>query len=142
MTVDYVNPPFLREHPMFTSIVSIPRTGTLHLFSGTCAVDPSGNVVGEGDLLAQFRYIMALLDQKLAVVGATWHDVALRRLYTTDVPKCLEAERDPDVLRYLDPEKKPASTLLGVTRLARPEFLIEVEIVAVTEPGMAPVDNA
>lgn len=133
MAIRHVFPPAVRRHPMYTPVVTVPGGHELHYFAGACAVDNNGEVVGEGDMTAQFRYVMRRLTDRLDAIGATWTDVVFRRIFTTDVDACLKAERDEEVLGYLDPENKPGSSLIGVTRLANPKFLIEVELVVATE---------
>jgi enamine deaminase RidA (YjgF/YER057c/UK114 family) len=77
---------------------------------------------------------MEILDLELSGVGATWDDVVFRRIFTLDVDAFLKASaEDPVIKGYWNPERMPPSTLIGVTRLSNPEFLIEIDLMAVTE---------
>jgi enamine deaminase RidA (YjgF/YER057c/UK114 family) len=62
-------------------------------------------------------------------VGATWHDVVKTTTYLTDA-QYIAALREVRLQRYRDLPTPPANTLLVVSRLAEPEFLIEVDVVA------------
>jgi enamine deaminase RidA (YjgF/YER057c/UK114 family) len=77
---------------------------------------------------------MEILDYELTTVGATWSDVVFRRIFTLDVDAFLQASaEDPVINEYWDPERMPPSTLIGVTRLSNPEFLIEIDLMAITQ---------
>lgn len=130
MDISYTQPRSTYSNPMYTQVVSTRGTSGLHFFAGRCAQDPNGNCVSEGDLMGQFLYIMKALTRDLAEINASWGDVVFRRIYTTDVDACLAAEADPEVLAFTPEGRRPASTLLGVTRLADPRYLIEIEITA------------
>jgi enamine deaminase RidA (YjgF/YER057c/UK114 family) len=87
--------------------------------------------VAPGDMRAQYTKVMESLELQLKAVGATWDDVVYRRIFTLDVDEYLRAQNDPQGRRYWGPDKLPGSTLIGVTRLSNPEFLVEVDLVAV-----------
>jgi enamine deaminase RidA (YjgF/YER057c/UK114 family) len=71
------------------------------------------------------------LQAALAAAGATFKDVVKLNAYTTDISQ-LPVIRDVRA-RYLG-ETQPASTLVEVVHLARPEYLLEVEVIAVVAP--------
>lgn len=130
----YIDPEGIYKHPAFTSIVTVTDPRKWHFFAGRCSVDENYNCVGVGDFLIQYRKVMEILDYELTTAGATWSDVVFRRIFTLDVDAFLEASaEDPVINEYWDPERMPASTLIGVTRLSDPEFLIEIDLMAVTE---------
>jgi enamine deaminase RidA (YjgF/YER057c/UK114 family) len=77
---------------------------------------------------------MKTLDIELKAVGATWADVVFRRIFTLDVDSFLEQQQDdPEIQSYWEPGKVPPGTLIGVTRLSDPEFLIEIDLLAITD---------
>lgn len=130
----YIDPEGIYKHPAFTSIVTVTDPRKWHFFAGRCSVDENYNCVGVGDFLVQYRKVMEILDYELTTVGATWSDVVFRRVFTLDVDAFLEASaEDPVINEYWDPERMSPSTLIGVTRLSDPEFLIEIDLMAVTE---------
>jgi enamine deaminase RidA (YjgF/YER057c/UK114 family) len=78
----------------------------------------------------QYLTVMDGLELQLKAVGATWDDVVYRRIYTRDMDEYLRVQNDPTGRKYWNPGKFPGSTLIGVTRLSNPEFLVEVDLVA------------
>src|SRR5699024_7094291 len=103
-----------------------------HFFAGRCPADEEYKAVAPGDLLSQFRYVMEALTRQLSDIGADWSDVVHRKIFTTDVDACLQAQSDEQIKAYFDSDQMPGSTLIGVTRLSDPSFLVEIEIIAVT----------
>jgi enamine deaminase RidA (YjgF/YER057c/UK114 family) len=133
MERQFVNPPGVFKHPAFTGVITVTEPQKFHFFAGRCATDDDYKCVAPGDFLAQYRRVMELLDLELRAVDATWDDVVFRRIFTLDVDAFVKASReDPVINSYWDREKMPASTLIGVTRLADPEFLIEIDLIAIT----------
>jgi enamine deaminase RidA (YjgF/YER057c/UK114 family) len=110
------------------AVVTLGRTAFI---SGQVAVDAEGAVVGVGDITAQARQALSNLGQVLAALDAGWRDVAKLGWYVTDVTQ-LQAIRDvrDEVMRpVLDDLPNPASTLVQVAALYRPELLVEVDAV-------------
>jgi enamine deaminase RidA (YjgF/YER057c/UK114 family) len=133
MRREHLNPPGLFHHPAFTRVVSVDGARKTIYFAGQTSTDEDNAVVGKGDYVAQYRQIMRNLTLALDAAGASWDDVVFKRQYTLDIEQYRAASNDPGNPRYWDPERPPPSTLLGVTSLASPDFLIEIEIVAVAE---------
>ena len=106
---------------------------TTVLVSGQVAYDTSGAVVGVGDLAAQTEQVYANIGKALEAAGASMRDVVKTTLYVVgldaDKARIIRAARAP----FLDPERPPASTMVGVSSLARPELLLEVEAVAMLD---------
>ena len=114
--------------------VTVTSPRKIHFFSGRTPVDDHYKCIAPGDYLAQSRRVMEILDLELKHVGATWEHVVQRRIFTLDVDAFLEhSANDPVITGYYNADKMPASTLIGVTRLSDPEFLIEIDLVAVTD---------
>lgn len=132
MEREHIEPEGIVKHPAFTSIVTVIDPRKWHFFAGRVAHDDDYQPFAPGDFLAQYRKVMETLDYELRTVGATWEDVVFRRVFTVDVDAFLEASANDPVVRSYFPEKMPPSTLIGVTRLAQPEFLIEIDLMAVT----------
>jgi enamine deaminase RidA (YjgF/YER057c/UK114 family) len=99
--------------------------------AGQVAFDDDGNVVGEGDVVAQTRRVFENLSAVLAEAGATWADVVKLNYFVTDLSRLQEIREVRN--EFLDPDRLPASTLVQVSALAMPELLIEVEAVVVVE---------
>jgi enamine deaminase RidA (YjgF/YER057c/UK114 family) len=98
------------------------------LQSGTTAIDRAGNVHGEGDVAAQVEAIMALTEWSMGQAGGKLEDVVRSRIYITDTSLTDLAAR---TLATYFRDVRPTSTLVQVSRLARPTQLIELEFDAV-----------
>ena len=114
----------------FTHVVE--ATGQRLIFvSGQTAVNAKGEVVGTGDLAAQATQVYENLKACLAAHGATFADVTKTTTFVVNY----QPEQRPIIqaarAKYLPADAPPASTLLGVQALARPELLIEIEAIAV-----------
>ena len=99
--------------------------------SGQVAMDASDAVVGQNDFRAQAKQVFENLKTVLAASGATLDDVVKFTYYVVghDAEKLRLIREVRD--EYLKPANRPASTLVGVQALFRPEFMLEVEAVAV-----------
>lgn len=121
-----INPPGLSTPTTYSHIV---RAGnTLHI-AGQVATDADGRVVGPG-MVQQLEQVLKNLETALRSQGADFSHVAKITIYTTEV----DAFRAPDAAavraKYFGTHR-PASTLVGVTRLASPDFKVEIEATAV-----------
>jgi reactive intermediate/imine deaminase len=124
------NPPELSKPTGYTHVVDASGGRTVYI-SGQIALDKDGKVVGEGDMKAQVEQVFKNLQTALAAAGATFKDVVKMNTYMTDLAQ-VQAVREVRG-RYFG-DVTPASTLVQVVHLARPEFLIEIEVVAVVAP--------
>ena len=112
----------------FVQLTIAEPGGRLVFLSGAVAFDGDGNVVGEGDIVAQTRRIMENMKIALRAAGADFGDVVKITNYVTDAseyPKIAPVREE-----YLK-EPYPASTLIEVQSLIYPELLIEIEAIAV-----------
>ncbi|ONI91496.1 enamine deaminase RidA [Actinosynnema sp. ALI-1.44] len=112
---------------------AVTASGTLAFISGQVAIDESGGLVGPGDLAAQTRQCLRNLENVLKASGAGWADVVRFNWYVTDVTEIqvVRDVRDEFVRPVLGDRPNPASSLIKVAGLFKPEFLIEVDAVAV-----------
>ncbi|MDD9928825.1 MAG: Rid family hydrolase [Rhodospirillaceae bacterium] len=104
------------------------RVGDMVMQSGTTAIDTEGNVIGEGDVAAQVDAIVDIARQSMGKAGGRLEDVVRTRTYITDLSVVEVAGR---ALGKYFRDVRPASTVVGVKRLARPAQLIEIEFDAV-----------
>src|SRR5262249_57638111 len=95
---------------------------------GTTAIDRQGNVHGMGDVARQVDAIMRIAAWSMSKAGGRLDDVVRCRIYVTDIAVADAAARA--IARHLK-HARPASTLVAVNGLARPEQLIEIELDAV-----------
>jgi 2-iminobutanoate/2-iminopropanoate deaminase len=112
----------------FSHYTDAVRAGNLLFVSGCVSVDADGNVVGVGDVVAQARQVFANIGLCLAAAGASFADVVKVTTFLTDID---DRARINPVRQEVFGDARPASTLVEVSALVLPEFLIEVEAVAV-----------
>src|SRR5882724_111126 len=130
MAKEFISPAALPPPVGYSHIAKVNR-GTLIYLAGQVSSDASGKLVGEGNFEAQAEQVFANVRIAVETAGATMADVVKMNIYIVaevdqaEVPK-LRAIRD----RYVNAAKPPASTLVFVSRLARPGWLIEIEAVA------------
>jgi enamine deaminase RidA (YjgF/YER057c/UK114 family) len=122
---------FLNRTPAGYSQVVEVRGGRTLYISGQVALDASGNLVGSGDFAAQVKQVFANLEARLDEAGASFNDVVKLNFYLLDA-SMLQLIRD---IRdtYVNRDHPPASTLVVVKELFRPDLLIEVDAIAVTK---------
>jgi 2-iminobutanoate/2-iminopropanoate deaminase len=114
--------------PSYSHVVRVSGSGKIVYTAGQLARDADGNCVGKGDMRAQMEQTFQNLDRCLKAAGATWADVVKTNTFVTDFD---EFQKCADIrMRYLG-VATPTSTTVGVTRLAGPDFMIEIEAVAV-----------
>jgi enamine deaminase RidA (YjgF/YER057c/UK114 family) len=131
MTLECINPEDLTTPLTYTQVVV--ATGSRLVFvAGQEPEDAHGNLVGRGDLAVQARQVFANLGRALAAGGARPDQVTRITIYVAHyTPEHLPVIEEGRVALFGD--HKPADTLVGVAALSRPDFLIEVEAIAVTD---------
>ena len=131
MTLERINPEDLPTPLSYTHV--IVATGSRLVFvAGQEPEDEQGNLVGPGDLAAQARQVFANLGRALAAGGARPDQVAKITIFVVNYrPGYLPAIEDGRVALFGD--HKPADALVGVEALSRPEYLIEVEAIAIID---------
>jgi enamine deaminase RidA (YjgF/YER057c/UK114 family) len=133
MARKYINPPGVFAHPNYTRVLTVDRPSKLVYIAGQTPADDKYKPVHPGDIRAQYIAVLEGLTLQLKAAGATWDDVVFRRMYAVDVPAFMKVISDPTLTLPWDKAHPSPSTLIGVTALSNPGFLIEVEIVAVVE---------
>jgi enamine deaminase RidA (YjgF/YER057c/UK114 family) len=110
----------------YTHVVTGP--GQIAALAGQMPFDAENVLVGEGDPRAQARQVFTNMRGCLTAAGATFQDVIKLTCYVTDathIPAIL-AVRD----EFIDTKRPPASTVVQVAALYRPELLLEVDAFA------------
>ena len=110
----------------------VAKKGNLLCLSGMCSIDPEGNVVGVGDVVAQTRQIFQNIKDMLEAAGATFDDVVKTVDYI--VPEAVPNYAATAKIRaeYFS-DNFPAATGLVVNALLRKEYLIEIDVMAVVD---------
>jgi 2-iminobutanoate/2-iminopropanoate deaminase len=102
------------------------RFGDLLFISGMVGVDERGHVVGESDAAKQTRQIFENMKKVLDAAGAGFADVLKVTVFLTEIDD--RARINPVRQEFFGPAR-PASTLVEVSKLVRPDLLVEIEAV-------------
>jgi 2-iminobutanoate/2-iminopropanoate deaminase len=116
--------------PSYSHVVTVTGPGKLVYIAGQLARDIDGNCVGKGDMRAQMEQTFKNLDACLKAAGATWADVVKTNTYVTDFD---EFQKHGDVRTRYFGVATPTSTTVQISRLAGPDFMIEIEMIAAVE---------
>ncbi len=120
-------PGLVKPFGIFSSAAWQPEGKVLHI-SGHCSQDADGNTVGIGDIKAQTHQVLSNIKKVLEGVGGQMSDIVKVTVFVTDMSMLDDIHRVR--AEYFSPPY-PASSLVQITRLVRPEYLIEIEAVAV-----------
>lgn len=136
MPVTLLNPDALPEVPLYRQVAVASGTKTVYI-AGQVAVDPTGALVGEGDLAAQVEQCYLNLAAALEAAGASFANVAKLTCYLVDYkpeefPLFMEG-RERAIRKLGIDEPLPPFTGIGVAALAGPGLLVEIEAVAVLD---------
>ena len=125
---ELTNPPELHPAPGFSHVAIASGTTVVHL-AGQVALDREFGIVGGDDLAEQTKAAMRNVEVALAAAAAGWNDVVRRTIYT------LRPTEYETITAAIDEvtggADHPAQTIVGVTGLAVPGLLIEIECTAV-----------
>lgn len=128
----HLNPPALSTPNGYTHVVLPSPGGRIVFIAGQVSANRSGDVVGKGDFRAQAKQVFDNLKLAVEAAGGSMTDIAKINIYTTDISQ-ITALREVRQLYFK--ANPPASTLVQVVSLARPEYLLEIEAIAVVGPG-------
>ncbi len=128
----FINPEGLSSPGTYTHVVAA-QGGKLVFVSGQVALDSRGQIVGPGDLQMQTKQVFENLKIALASAGAAFTDVVKLTTYVVNYKPEYRQQLAQVRSQYLPTDRPPTSTLVGVQSLARQEFLIEVEAIAVVD---------
>ena len=105
------------------------RVGNVIEVSGTVASD-GNNVVGKNDVYLQTKFILKKIESGLKEAEASLNDVVRTRIYVRDISKWREvAKAHQEVFGNI----KPATSMVEVTSLISPEYLVEIEATAILD---------
>jgi 2-iminobutanoate/2-iminopropanoate deaminase len=116
------------DPPAYSQAAKVTGAQTILFLSGQVAYDPKGQPAHRGDFAAQAREVFRAIKAQVEAGGGTLANVVKLNTYLTDIRH--RADLIP-VREEFFGKKMPASTLVGVAALAHPDWLIEVEAIAV-----------
>ena len=125
--IERMNPGGLSTPTGYSHVVAAKGGTTIHI-AGQVAFDAKGTLVGKGDLAAQTKQVFENLGIALKAAGATFANVVKTNYYMRDASQVAVVR---DIRSKYFTSELPASTLVEVSRLANPDLLIEIEVVAV-----------
>jgi enamine deaminase RidA (YjgF/YER057c/UK114 family) len=112
----------------FSQAVKLTEPRELLVCCGQTAMGPDGSLPASADMGQQVRTALENVVTVLEAGGMTPANIVRSNIYTTDIDACIGVlgQTVQEVLGSI----LPASTLLGVNRLAFPELLVEIEVIA------------
>jgi 2-iminobutanoate/2-iminopropanoate deaminase len=116
-------------HVLYSHVV-VAEGKRMIFIAGQLARDRQGNVVGKGDMRTQLRQVGENVKAALEAAGASLSDLVKTTTYVTDIE---EYFKHVDVRMEYFGAALPTSTTVEVRRLAHPDFLVEVEVLAITD---------
>ena len=116
------------DPPAYAQAVKVEGGRTMLFIAGQVAYDAKGGAAHAGDFRAQARACLQALRAQIEAGGGTIRDIVKVNTYLTDIRHRAEYG---SIREEFFGKKLPASTLVAVAALAQPEFLIEIEAVAV-----------
>jgi enamine deaminase RidA (YjgF/YER057c/UK114 family) len=129
-SVRYINPDSLNNNPAFTNVVVVEgNVKTVHI-GGQDAINASGEIVGKGDIVAQTEQVLANVRAALEAGGARPEHIIKWNLCVVE-GQSLEAGFAAFQSAWPEVPNPPAITMAFVSGLAHPDFLVEMDAVAV-----------
>lgn len=123
-----INPTGMHPAPGFSHVAVAHGTKVVHL-AGQVALAEDFSIIGGDDLGAQTEAAMRNVGAALGAAGAAWDDVVRRTIYTLHPTEYETITAAID--RVTGGAEHPAQTIVGVTGLAVPGLLIEIECTAI-----------
>jgi enamine deaminase RidA (YjgF/YER057c/UK114 family) len=117
----------------YSQVAEVTEGKTIYV-AGQVAMDASGTLVGKDDFRAQVDQAFKNINAAVQAAGGDFHSVIKLTYFCAE---SVDAAQIPSLReirdKYVDTAHPPTSTLVVVKRLARPEWLIEIEAVAVAK---------
>jgi|SRR5215469_2441765 len=134
MPREYINPDNLFPSlPHGFSQIVVASGRKMVFISGQTAWDERKNIVGGNSVLEQAKQAFRNLEKAMEAAGGTSKDIVALRIYVVDYQAESGTAVGTALREFFSSENPPASTWIGVSALADPEFLIEIEATAVLD---------
>ncbi|RYG42797.1 MAG: RidA family protein [Chitinophagaceae bacterium] len=129
-TLDYLSPDTMHKNPAYSQGVVTQGVWRTIYIGGQNAVNHAGEVVGKGDMKAQAEQVLENIKAVLKAGGATFNNIIKWNVYV------LQGQSVQPAFEVFQNEMKtmahpPLVTMIQVAGLANPDFLMEVEAIAV-----------
>jgi enamine deaminase RidA (YjgF/YER057c/UK114 family) len=129
-TVEHLNPAGLHKNPAYTQAVVVSGNATTVYVGGQNAVDAAGNLVGKGDIRAQTERALRNVETALTAGGAELEHVVKWNVYIVH-GQSANAGFEAFQAVWGQRPNPPVITGIFVSALAHPDFLVEIDAVAV-----------
>ena len=132
--VTFFNPDTMFKPTAGYSQVAEVKSGKVIYIAGQVPIDRTGNLVGKDDFLSQAEQVFKNLQAAVDAAGGTCADIVKLSYFCVE---SVDPSMTPGILavrdRFINVVEPPTSTFVVVKRLVRPEWLIEIEAVAVLD---------
>jgi enamine deaminase RidA (YjgF/YER057c/UK114 family) len=122
----------MHNNPAFSQAVVVEGAARTIYVGGQNAVAPDGQIVGIGDLAAQTEQTFTNLETVLTAAGATLHDIVKWTIFVVEGHDILPGFAVFQRRWGTTVKPVPAISMARVAGLAHPDFLVEIEAIAVT----------
>jgi enamine deaminase RidA (YjgF/YER057c/UK114 family) len=126
MPSQHINPDTLSRSRGYSQVV---KAGNTIYIAGQVSAGVDGNVVGKGDPEAQARQVWRNIEAAVKAAGGTLQNVVKTTTYVTNIQYATAVRKVREEL--FQASNPPTSTLLVVGGLASPDYMIEIEAIAV-----------
>ena len=130
MKKNIINPWQWQEQFGFAQGVEVSGSQQTLYCAGQTSISAEGSPLHKEDMRGQIKLALDNLEELLQKAGYNLSNVVRLNIYTTDLERFF-ADYEVVITRLASSECKPSMTLLGVTRLAFPDLLVEIEATAV-----------
>ena len=128
--VQYINPRSLHQNPAYTNVVMVTGPVKTIYVGGQNAIDTSGAIVGKGDLKTQTEQILKNIQAALAAAGAQPEHVVKWNIYVVQGQSVQEGYAAFQSV-WGNLPNPPVITVVFVAGLGHPDFLAEIDAIAV-----------
>jgi reactive intermediate/imine deaminase len=112
----------------FSQAIEVEAKGKLVFISGMTARRPDGTIAGIGDIEAQTRQVCENIKAAVEAAGGTMDDICRVDVYVRNIE---HFDKIHQVRREFFNAPPPASTMVEVTKMVSPDYLIEISAIAV-----------
>ena len=129
-SITRLNPPELGTTPGYSQIVQVSATRMIFI-AGQTALDRDGTLVGKDDFAMQAAQVFRNLGVALQAVGCAAPNLVKLTVFLTDMNNLAKyREARNSFFASVTPPAAPAVTLVEVSKLYGPDFMIEIEAIA------------
>jgi enamine deaminase RidA (YjgF/YER057c/UK114 family) len=124
----HLNPETMSKPSGYSQVVKVDKAVYI---AGQVSATPDGQILGKGDPEAQVRQVWRNIEAAVQAVGGTLQNVVKTTTYVTSIDYATAVRRVRETL--YQGSNPPTSTLLVVSALAHPDYVVEIEAIAVVD---------